>query len=64
MVLSAPAMLLAPTLRMHWNAANVWHAWVSMKFDGPSYRGTAKEDLVLVERIILVKKSANQFQAK
>ena len=43
-------------------AANVWHAWVSMKFDGPSYGGTAQEDLVLVDRIILVKKIANQFQ--
>jgi hypothetical protein len=43
-------------------AANIWHAWVSIKFDGPSYGGTAKEDLVLVDRIILVKKIANQFQ--
>ncbi len=37
-------------------AANVWRAWVSMKFDGPSYGGAAKHDIVLVDRIILVKK--------
>jgi hypothetical protein len=28
-----------------------------MKFDGPSYGGTAPEDLVLVDRIILIRKS-------
>ena len=44
-------------------AANVWHAWVSMKFDGPSCGGTAKDDLVLVDRIILVRKGAGQFDA-
>ena len=38
-------------------ADNLWHAWVSMKFDGPSYSGAAKEDLVLVDRVILVRKS-------
>jgi hypothetical protein len=44
-------------------APNVWHAWVSIKSDGPSYGGTAKEDLVLVDQIILVKKITNQFQS-
>ncbi len=34
---------------------NTWRALVSMKFDGPTYGGTADEDLVLVERIVLVK---------
>jgi hypothetical protein len=37
-------------------ASNQWEAWVSLKFDGPTYGGTAKEDLVLCDRIILVKK--------
>ncbi len=34
---------------------NKWMAYVSMKFDGPSYSGTAETDQVLVDRIILVK---------
>jgi hypothetical protein len=38
-------------------ADNTWHAWVSLKFDGPTYGGAAKEDLVLVDRIILVRKN-------
>jgi len=42
-------------------ADNVWHAWVSLKFDGPSYGGKAEEGRVLVDRILLVKKSADQF---
>lgn len=37
-------------------ASNQWEAWVSLKFDGPTYGGTAKEDLVLCDRIIVVKK--------
>jgi len=37
-------------------AINHWEAWVSLKFDGPTYGGTAKEDLVLCDRIIVVKK--------
>ena len=37
-------------------ALNQWEAWVSLKIDGPTYGGTAKEDLVLCDRIILVKK--------
>ena len=37
---------------------NRWHVWVSMKFDGPTYGGAADEDLVLVDRIILVKAEA------
>ena len=54
-------------------ANNVWTAYVSLKFDGPTYgskpnepllapadrihyRGLAESDLVLVDRIILVKK--------
>jgi hypothetical protein len=44
-------------------ADNAWRAWVSMKFDGPSYGGTAKEDQVLVDRIILVKTGKAQFDA-
>lgn len=31
-----------------------WRAWVSLKFDGPTYGGAAEEDQVLVDRIILV----------
>lgn len=38
-------------------ADNVWHAWVSLKFDGPTYGGAAQEDLVLVDRIILVRQA-------
>lgn len=37
-------------------AANTWHAWVSLKLNGPSYGGKAKDDQVLCDRIILVKK--------
>jgi hypothetical protein len=37
-------------------ADNVWHAWVSLKFDGSSYGGKAQEDQVLCDRIILVRK--------
>ena len=37
-------------------AVNQWEAWVSLKTDGPTYGGTAKEDLVLCDRLILVKK--------
>jgi len=37
-------------------ALNQYSAWVSLKFDGPTYGGTAKEDLVLCDRIIVVKK--------
>ena len=37
-------------------ALNQWDAWVSLKFDGPSYGGTTPEDLVLCDRIIVVKK--------
>jgi hypothetical protein len=35
-------------------AANRWEAWVSLKFDGPTYGGTAAQDQVLCDRIILV----------
>jgi hypothetical protein len=38
--------------------ANQWVAWVSMKCDGPSYGGTAAQDVVLVDRIVLVAASA------
>lgn len=37
-------------------ALNQWEAWVSLKIDGPTYGGKAKDDLVLCDRIILVKK--------
>ena len=33
-----------------------WEAYVSLKFDGPSYGGKAKEDLALCDQIILVRK--------
>ncbi|HWL53337.1 MAG TPA: DUF4838 domain-containing protein [Chthoniobacteraceae bacterium] len=36
---------------------NLWEAWVSMKFEGPTYGGKEKEDRVLVDRIILVDQS-------
>jgi len=45
-------------------ADNRWHAWVSLKFDGPTYGGTAEEDLVLVGRIILVRLGKGQFEAQ
>lgn len=43
-------------------AENRWHLYVSLKFDGPTYGGTAPEDQVLVGRIIAIDKSPNQFQ--
>ena len=45
-------------------ADNLWRAWVSMKFDGPLYGGAATNDLVLVDRIILVREGKGQFEAK
>ena len=36
-------------------ADNLWEAYVSIKFDGPTYGGSAQEDQVLVDRIILVR---------
>jgi len=35
---------------------NDWNAWVSLKFDGPTYGGKAEKDSVFCDRIILVKK--------
>ncbi|MFC1453968.1 DUF4838 domain-containing protein [Verrucomicrobiota bacterium] len=35
---------------------NRWEAYLSLKFDGPAYGGKAKENIVLCDRIILVKK--------
>ena len=32
-----------------------WDAYVSLKFEGPDYGGTTKENLVLCDRIILIK---------
>ena len=40
----------------------MWEAYASMKFDGPTYGGTAKKDQVLVDRVILVSASENQFK--
>jgi len=40
-------------------ADNLWETYVSFKCDGPSYGGTAKEDQVLVDRIIFVRTDAN-----
>ena len=39
-------------------AGNRWEAYVSVKFDGPTYGGRAAEDLVLVDRVILVRQAA------
>ncbi len=36
-------------------ADNQWEAYVSLKFDGPTYGGKAEQDRVLCDRIILVK---------
>jgi len=36
-------------------ADNLWDAWVSLKFEGPTYGGTAATDQVLCDRIILVR---------
>jgi len=44
-------------------AGNKWKAYASIKFDGPTYGGTAKEDLVLVDRVILISMSEDQFKA-
>jgi len=38
-------------------ADNLWEAWVSLKFNGPSYGGTATNDQVLCDRIICVRKA-------
>ena len=35
---------------------NLWEAYVSLKLDGPTYGGSAKEDQGLCDRIILVRK--------
>jgi len=36
---------------------NKWHAYVSIKFDGPTYGGDAEKDEVLVDRVILISTS-------
>lgn len=38
-----------------------YDAYASIKFDGPSYGGEGEEDLVLVDRVILVRTSEDQF---
>jgi len=43
-------------------ATNRWHAYVSMKFEGPLYGGSEKEDRVLVDRIYLVELGPRQFE--
>jgi hypothetical protein len=43
-------------------AGNRWQVHVSMKFNGPTYGGSAQKDQVLVDRIILVPTSADQFE--
>jgi len=43
-------------------AGNQWNAHVSLKFGGPTYGGKAKEDQVLVGRIILIAMSPDQFK--
>jgi len=45
-------------------AENRWEAYLSLKFDGPTYGGPAKEDRVLVDQVIMVRKSDDQFKAK
>jgi hypothetical protein len=43
-------------------AENRWQVHVSMKFNGPTYGGGAQKDQVLVDRIILVPTSKDQFK--
>ncbi len=42
---------------------NRWQGWISIKCEGPSVGGQASEDLVLVDRVILVNRSHDQFEA-
>ncbi len=42
---------------------NRWQGWISIRCDGPSFGGQATEDLVLVDRVILVNRSRDQFKA-
>jgi hypothetical protein len=42
-------------------AENLWEVYVSMKFEGPTYGGKEDEDRVLVDRVILVSLSDDQF---
>ena len=44
-------------------AGNRWRAYASMRFDGPAYGGGAGKDEVLVDRVILVPVSKDQFEA-
>lgn len=44
-------------------AENRWMAYASMKFEGPSYGGEEEEDRVLVDRVIMVPLSKDQFAA-
>ncbi len=45
-------------------ADNLWDAWVSLKFDGPMYKGTGKTNQVLCDQIILVQKNPDQFKTE
>lgn len=45
-------------------ADNVWKAYVSLKFDGPTYGGKAAEDSVLVDRIIFVDQNRKEADEK
>ena len=42
---------------------NRWQGWISIQCDGPSFGGQAPEDRVLVDRVILVNRSRDQFEA-
>lgn len=42
---------------------NRWAGWVSIKFDGPTYGGEAEDDQVLVDRVVLINLSRDQFEA-
>lgn len=42
-------------------ADNRWELYASLKFDGPTYKGSAAEDRVWCDQVILVQKSKNQF---
>ena len=44
--------------------ANQWEAWVSLKFDGPTYGGTGAQDQVLCDRIIVVKQPSDSASRK
>jgi hypothetical protein len=45
-------------------ADNNWKAYASMKFEGRTYGGEGETDRVLVDRVILISQSPDQFKAE